>query len=142
MKTLFTASILGLASAAAFAQPASDSNTVTITGSQRVIMLPEAPRAMSAQEFGSYTGSYELADGNSIALFTRGGVKYAAVHGQSAHALVAKSGNTFVAKDRQLAVTIEKGVDGKVSGEVLMALNGEQVADDATPQRAVSVALR
>ena len=142
MKTLFAASILGLAAVAAVAQPASDDNTVTITSNQRVIALPDAPRAMSAQEFGSYTGSYELADGNSIALFTRGGVKYAAVHGQGAHALVAKNDNTFVARDRQLAVTIEKSADGKVSGEVLMALQGGQVADGTAPQRAVSVALR
>ncbi|HEX8957766.1 MAG TPA: hypothetical protein VF798_15905 [Burkholderiaceae bacterium] len=143
MKTLIaasvTASVLALASFAAGAQPAGDNNTVTITDSPRSIMLPDSPRAMSEQEFGKYAGSYELANGDSIVLFTRAGVKFAALHGDKAHALVAKNGNTFVARDRQLQVTIDKRDDGKVGGEVLMAEPSETVAGGGQ-QRVVSVA--
>ncbi|HEX7642073.1 MAG TPA: hypothetical protein VF472_07655 [Burkholderiaceae bacterium] len=143
MKTLIaasvTASVFTLASFAAGAQPTGGNNTVTITDSPRSIVLPESPRAMSEQEFGAYAGSYELANGDSIVLFTRAGVKLAALHGGKAHALVAKNGNTFVARDRQLQVTIDKRDDGKVGGEVLMAAPEEKVAG-GEQQRVVSVA--
>ena len=121
MKTLFAASILAFSTFAASAQPAAESNTVTITGKERAIVLPESPRAMTAAEFDKYVGSYELANGDSIALFTRAGVKYAALHGGVAHALVARNGNVFVARDCQLAVTIDMKDGGQASGEVLIA---------------------
>lgn len=143
MKTLIaTAAALTftLAGFTASAQPAADGNTVTITGNQKSIALPESPRAMSELEFGKYAGSYELSNGDSIALFTRAGAKYAALHGQPAHELVAKSGHTFVAKDLQLEVTIDKSDENKISGEVLMAVPSGTVAA-GTQQHVVSVAL-
>jgi hypothetical protein len=140
MKTLIAASALVLVSFVASAQPTSDGNTVTITGNQKSIVLPESPRSMDVQEFDKYAGSYELSNGDSIVLFTRTGIKYAALHGQVAHALVAKNGNTFVARDLQLEVTIDKHDDGMISGEVLMVVPAEKVAGGA-PQRVVSVAL-
>lgn len=141
MKTLIVASVLGFAALTASAQSAPGGNTVTITGNQPAIVLPESPQAMSTQEFGKYTGSYELADGSSIALFTVAGVRYAAIHGEARHALVAKSANSFVAKDRQLAVTIDMHDDGSVSGEVLKAVPAEKVAAGQEQQRVVSVAI-
>ncbi len=138
MKTLIAAALV-LVSFAASAQPTSDSNTVTITGNQKSIVLPASPRTMDEQEFSKFTGSYELSNGDSIALFSSAGVKYAALHGQPAHALVAKNGNTFVARDLQLAVTLDKGDDGKVGGEVLMVAPADKTA--GTQQHVVSVAL-
>ena len=141
MKTLIVAAALAFTAFTASAQPAADGNTVTITGNQRTIALPESPRAMSEQEFGKFVGSYDLSDGSSIALYTRLGLKYAAIHGEAPHPLVAKDGHTFIAKDLQLAITIDKHDDGTVSGEVLKAVSSEKVAGGQTPQRAVSVAL-
>ena len=140
MKTLIAASALVLASFAASAQPAADDNTVTITGNQHSIALPESPRSMGVQEFSKFTGSYEMANGNSIALFSRAGIKYAALHGDVPHALVAKSSNTFVAKDGQLEVTLDRSDEGKVSGEVFMVVPVEKVAGGAAQQRVVNVA--
>ena len=133
---------LALVSFAASAQPPGEGNTVTITGNQRAIALPDSPRGMDALEFEKFAGSYEMANGNSIALFVRAGIKYAALHGEAAHALVAKNDNTFVAKDGQLEVTLDKDDSGKVSGEVLMTVPAEKVAGGAVQQHVVNVAFR
>ncbi len=140
MKTLLIASVLALAAATASAQPTSTGNTVTITGNQPVIDLPSMPYVMHAQEFGRYIGSYDLSNGKSIHLFVRAGTKYAAIEGEAEHVLVAASDNSFVAKDRQLAVTIDLHENGSVGGEVLMTVP-KRLADGTTESRVVKVAM-
>ncbi len=140
MKALFAASFLALVAASASAQPPSNGNAVTITSHQPAIDLPSSPFIMHAQEFGRYVGSYDLSNGKSIHLFVRAGTKYAALEGEAEHVLVAASDNSFVAKDRQLAVTIELHEDGQVSGEVLMVVPNK-LADGTTQSRVVRVAM-
>jgi hypothetical protein len=145
MKTLVLASILSTVALTAAAQPVSDSSTVTITPKGPVIVAPSQPRAMSRDEFSHFIGSYELSNGDSIALFTRGLKKYAALHGEARHELVAASGNSFVAKDRQLKVTFVSGDDGEVvGGEVLMAMPADRLAAAKAHKQAVvqSLAMR
>lgn len=139
MKTLLIASALALAAAAASAQPTS--NTVTITSNQPTIDLPSRPFIMHAQEFRKYIGSYDLSNGKSLHLYVRAGTKYAAIEGGEEHALVAASDNAFVAKDRQLAVTIDLHEGGEVGGEVLMVVPEGKVADGTAGARVVRVAM-
>jgi hypothetical protein len=140
MKQFIAASLFGLFALGASAQSVTDGNTVTINGAGPAITLPAEPRIMSAQEFGKFVGSYELANGKTLSLFVRGDLKFAAIKGEASHVLVAKSGNTFVAKDKQLAVTIDLHENSDVTGEVLIAAAGERLADGKTDSKVVRVA--
>ncbi|HEY8097325.1 MAG TPA: hypothetical protein VIE65_14690 [Methylobacter sp.] len=141
---IIVASILSMIAINAIAQPVTDSNTVTITAKGPVIVLPARTQAMSPGEFGQFAGSYELANGNSIALFSRGLKKYAALHGEAWHELVAVAGNSFVAKDRQLKVTLDRNDDGEVSGgEVFIVVPADRISKNSPRKQQVqSVAMR
>ncbi len=132
MKTLILASVLSVAAMSTTAQvqqQMSDDNTVTITGKGPTIDLPDRPHSMPVGEFAMFTGSYELANGDSVALFSRGLKKYARLHGGAWHEIVAASGTSFVAKDRKLKVTFIADEDGRlVGGDVLMAVPDDRYA--------------
>ncbi|HEX7642072.1 MAG TPA: hypothetical protein VF472_07650 [Burkholderiaceae bacterium] len=147
MKTSILASVLSAAAIGAVAQPApqqsavqqtpemqqqapgDNSSTVTITGKGPTIDLPVHPRSMTAGEYSRYTGSYELTNGDSVALFTRGLKKYAKLHGGVWHEMVAASDASFVAKDRKLKVSFVTDEDGRlVSGDVLMVVPDDRYA--------------
>ncbi len=133
MKTLIIASVLSVAAMSATAQPVeqqmSDDSTVTITGKGPTIDLPEHAHSMPASRFALFTGSYELANGDSVALFSRGRLKFAKLHGGAWHEVVAASGTSFVAKDRKLKITFVADEDGRlVGGDVLMAVPDDRYA--------------
>lgn len=142
MKAIIVASILAVIASTANAQSAGDSNTVTINAAGPVITLPAAARPMTSSEFGKFTGSYSLSNGKSLTLFVRGSAKYAAIEGEGSHILVAKSGNSFVAKDKQLAMTIELHDHAEPSGEVLIAVPGERLANGEMSQKVVKLSMQ
>lgn len=120
MKTFVLASILGAFAFSAAAQTTGNSETVTISGAKAG--ASQQVRTMSPDEFNRFSGSYELSNGQSLALFTRGLKKYAALHGEAWHELVATSSNSFVSKDKQLQMTIDVNESGEVRGELLMVV--------------------
>ena len=134
MKTMIIASVLSAAAAGALAQPApqpaqqvQDNTTVTITAKGPTIDLPAYPRSMPARDFAQFTGSYELANGDSVALFSRGLKKYAKLHNGAWHEVVAASGTSFVAKDQRLKVTFIADEEGRlVGGDVMMLVPDER----------------
>jgi hypothetical protein len=135
MKISILASALGAAAIGAVAQPVQQQtpemqqifddspNTVTITGKGPTIDLPAYSHSMTAGEYSRYAGSYELVNGDSVALFTRGLKKYAKLHGGAWHEMVAATDASFIAKDRKLKVTFIADEDGRlVAGDVLMVV--------------------
>jgi|GEM_PF-6902084 hypothetical protein len=147
MKTLILASVLSAAAIGAVAQPVpqpapvqqqtsemqqtqdDSSSVVTITGKGPTIDLPAYAHSMTAGEYSRYAGSYELANGDSVALFSRGLKKYAKLHGGAWHEMVAASDASFVAKDRKLKVTFIADEDGRiVAGDVLMLVPDDRYA--------------
>ncbi|HXA48440.1 MAG TPA: hypothetical protein VNW52_12470 [Burkholderiaceae bacterium] len=125
MKIFVLASILGALSLTVVAQT-SNNETVTIKASKSA--QAQQPRGMAPDEFGRFTGSYSLSNGSSLALFSRGLKKYAALHGEAWHEIVATSSNSFVAVDKQLQMTIQRHENGEVTGELLIAASPDQVA--------------
>lgn len=135
MKTLILATVLSATAFGASAQPVpdpqlmGDDGTVTITAKGPAIALPAHPRTMSPSDYAQFTGSYELANGDSIALFSRGLKKYAAMHGGAWHEVVAANGSSFVAKDRSLRVSFIADDEGHlVGGDVLMLVPDDRTA--------------
>lgn len=130
MKRLVLISILSALPLAVAAQTAIDANTVTISKgdaqNQSYKMLPG--------EFAEFKGLYSLSDGRTLFLFSRQGAKmYANVQDQPAHEIIATGPNTFVALDRQLKMTIDRHVNGDVSGELLMLNAPRPVARGESP---------
>jgi len=140
MKKIALLSFLGLVALAANAQTAPQDSMVTISGAKSA--TPPQVRAMPADEFKQFAGSYELANGNSLALFTRGQTKYAALHGEAWHEIVATSANSFVAKDRRLKIDIVREESGAVHGDVYIPKSDMQTADSATGGQLVKLAFR
>ena len=75
---------------------------------------------MSRDEFNRYAGSYDLANGKSFSLFSRGLKKYAKLEGGVWHEIVATRENSFVSLDKQLRMTIVLADNGDASGELLI----------------------
>jgi hypothetical protein len=139
MNKLALLSFVGAIALVSVAQAApKDDPMVTISGAKSE--MQEQSRAMSADEFSRFAGSYELSNGSSIALFTRGQKKYAALHGEAWHELAATSSNTFVAKDHQLKIDIWRDDNGVVSGDVYIPKSDVQTADGGTGTHLVKVA--
>ena len=130
MKKLALLAFLGAMSLTAIAQTASKDESVTISGSKSDMTKHIQP--MSASEFSAFTGSYELSNGDSLALFSRGLKKYAALHGEAWHEIVATSANSFVAKDQQLKIDIYREDDGTVHGDLYLPKAATQTADGRT----------
>jgi hypothetical protein len=140
MKKIALASLLSLVALTTVAQTAPKSPTVTISGAKSDVTQQVHP--MPAAEFNQFAGSYELANGNSLALFTRGLKKYAAIHGEARHEVVATSANSFAAKDGQLKFDIYREDDGTVHGAAYIPKDVMQTADGRTVQELVKVEFR
>jgi hypothetical protein len=140
LKAFIFASLLSIIASTASAQPVDD-NTVTINAAGPAITLPSEPRVMTPSDFGKFAGSYTLSNGKTLSLFVRASTKYAVIEGGPMHALVATSGNSFVAKDKQLALTIELHDHGDATGEVLIAVPGERLANGETTDKVVRFAM-
>lgn len=138
MKRFILLSILSAFALTATAQSTSNNENITISGATSDTIHKAQP--MSADEFNEFSGSYELSNGNSLALFTRGLKKYAALHGEAWHELDATSSHSFVAKDKQLQMTIWRHENGDVSGELLMVVTPEHVAKGDTDVHVAKVA--
>lgn len=117
MKRLMLFALLGGLALAAPGQEAQD-NSVRIHGYQ--IALPSKPHAMLLGDFDAYQGGYELSNGDTLVMYQRGHHMYAQIGDGQPKELVAAAPNVFVALDRELKVTLERGWFGDYSGEVLM----------------------
>ncbi|MES2104522.1 MAG: hypothetical protein V4634_10920 [Pseudomonadota bacterium] len=142
MKKLVLISILSALSWSASAQTVSDSDTVTISGAERTIALPDHYSNMWPDQFRDYLGAYSLSNGKILTVFSRGTRVYAKLQDQSAHQLVATAANTFVALDRKLKMRIELRDNGDVGGELLMAVPRESLSGGGTGEQLVSFAFR
>lgn len=116
MKRLLIPTLLGLLSLGAIAQTAPESE-VRIQGHQ--IELPAQPYRMFLTDFDTYKGAYELSNGQTMELFSRGSHMYALIGERPRTEMVAAAANEFVAVDRQFKMTLAQQ-SGEVTGEVLL----------------------
>jgi len=140
MKNLILSAVLSACSLAAAAQN-SASDTVTISAAAQKNSL-ENRRSMLPDEFHKFAGSYELANGKSLALFTRGLKKYAKLQDEAWHEIVATSANSFVSLDKHLEMTIERKDNGDIGGELLIRGQEPAVAGSENVEHVGIVAAR
>jgi hypothetical protein len=109
--------------------PASDiENAVRISAPLNTIELPGKPRHLFRGDFDSYRGTYDLSNGGELMLTQRGKRIYATLGGGQERELVAAAHNVFVAKDRNLKITLVQEINHQMSGEVLIR-HPRKVAD-------------
>jgi hypothetical protein len=139
MNKLILMSLLGALSlgTAAVAAPSS-SDTVTITGPESKIELPQHQGNMWSEDYYDYLGSYALSNGQTLTLSSRNAKVYAAVGDAARHELVAQASNTFVARDAKLKMTIDLHPDRDASGTLYMVVPADKVALGAA-ERVVKV---
>lgn len=125
MKRLMLLAVLGGLSLAAPAQTTPDS-AVTIRAYQ--IELPAVPHRMLLGEYDDYKGAYELSNGDVLQLGQSGRRMYAEMGDGKRHELVAAAPGVFVARDRELKVTLKRDNYGDFSGHILMRVPASSVA--------------
>ncbi|HJV01400.1 MAG TPA: hypothetical protein VJ752_12685 [Burkholderiaceae bacterium] len=143
MNKLILASLLSVASLAAYSQTATPGETVTVPGHALRIDAPTHVRYMDQDEFYPYKATYMLANGRELTLSARGNRMFAEVDDLGKHQIVATSANSFTALDRQLQMTINLEPNDNVTGELLMVVPESTISDGTViPARTVSLAVR
>lgn len=123
-RIILIALIAGAASTAqAQSQPPSGEieNAVRISAPQPTIELPAKPHHLFAGDFNVYRGTYSLSNGDEMLIQQRGRRIYATLSGREEKELVAAARNVFVAKDRDLKITlVADSFTDQITGEVLI----------------------
>jgi hypothetical protein len=98
-------------------------STVRIPAPQYTIELPTKPYWLAPGEFDTYRGVYSLSNGQEMSLKKRGNRMYASLGDRAEQELVAAAHNVFVAKDRNLKMTLftDQSSD-QITGEVLIRM--------------------
>lgn len=145
MKKIILAVILGAASLAAVAQTTPAEESVPVPGRSLKIELPAMPLHMDRDQSGAFRGSYTLSNGQTLHMrqYGSGPALYAEIDQDGPRKLVAASPGTFVAKDSSLKITLNMKPDGDASGEVLMKVPAQRMADGTMSQaKVVSATVR
>ncbi|MBA5605121.1 hypothetical protein H3H36_07055 [Duganella sp. FT3S] len=143
MNKLILASLLSVASLAAFSQSVTPNETVTVPGHALRIDAPTHVRYMDKDEFYPYRATYTLANGQELTLSARGNRMFAEVDDLGKHQIVATSANSFTALDQQLQMTIHLQPNDNITGELLMVVPESTISDGTVaPARTVSLAVR
>ena len=129
MKNRIISCIVIAASTLATAQVLPPERTVEVPALSLRITPPAQPRYISREDFQPYAGEYTLANGQALRLRQYGGLLYAKVGDGEEHRIVAAAPNLFVALDRKLKVRIDRRDDGTLSGELVMMVPPQRMAD-------------
>lgn len=106
-----------------------DSQVVAVPAHSHRIEVPARPHYMMRIDFEKFAGEYELSNGDTLQLWRRSGLMYARIGQQAELRIVATSRNAFVALNRQMKVRIDRHDDGSVSGEMVVMVPSQQLAD-------------
>jgi hypothetical protein len=138
MKTMMLLPLLSIVSFAALAQSTQGIDRVQIPVTPS-IEVPAHPLRMAAIDFGMYKGGYDLANGQTLTLFSSGRRMYAQLDNGERSEVVGAGTGSFVALDRSLKMNFERLPDGDMGGELLIAKMA-QVAGE--PVQYLQVAMR
>ncbi|MBA5690389.1 hypothetical protein [Rugamonas apoptosis] len=117
-----------LLSALALSATAQTPDTVRIPAASPHITLPEHPYHMSEATLYTLKGAYDLSNGKSLSVFSRGNALYAEVDNEGRHRLMPAAANTFVATDRQLKLELNEHDDGTITGALTMVVPATQIS--------------
>ncbi|NML61314.1 hypothetical protein HHL21_09535 [Massilia sp. RP-1-19] len=121
MKSLLFATALAVLALPAAAQTPSDLGRVTITGeAPKTIELPAKYSRVWAGEFDSLQGTYDLSNGDSMAMMKRINRKFIQIGDGSRTEVVAVGDYDFVSLDQRYRVVLSEPVNGEVTGYLLM----------------------
>jgi hypothetical protein len=130
-------SLLLLGPACLWAASSDESDTVTVRGTSAA--RDNAIR-MRPDNYTPYLNEYDLANGQTLAIYARGLRVYASIGNERGHELEAVASNTFYAADGKLRMTINLDGRGNASGFVYVpvpqqhvALNSGYVAYESIP---------
>ena len=139
MKKIILAMMLGAASLAAVAQTTQADESVPVPGRALKIELPAMPLHMDRDQTGAFRGSYSLSNGQVLHMrqYGSGPALYAEIDDQGPRKLIAASPSTFVAQDRSLKISLDLQPNGDASGEILMKVPAQRMADGTMSQAQV-----
>lgn len=121
MKSLLLAASLAALALPAAAQTPSDLGRVTITGeAPRTIELPARYSRMWAGEFDNLQGTYDLSNGDTMAMMKRINRKFIQLGNGPRTEVVAVGDYDFVSLDQKYRVVLSEPVNGEVTGYLLI----------------------
>ena len=121
MKSLLLAAAFAALALPAAAQTQSDLGQITIKGeAPKTIELPASYSRLWAGEFDNLQGTYDLSNGDTMAMMKRINRKFIQLgHGPRTE-VVAVGDYDFVSLDQRYRVVLSEPVDGEVTGYLLM----------------------
>lgn len=142
MKTRLALAALCLSATVPLCSAQDSLPAVPVPAVDKQIDLPANYRKMWPDEFAPYLRAYDLSNGQTLVVYNRGSMVYAALDGAHPHTLVALSANTFVATDRALKLHVDLDERDQASGYVLIAVPAQRMADGRLqPARLLQIAL-
>lgn len=121
MKSLLLAAALAALALPVAAQTPSDFGQVTIRGeAPKTIELPAHYSRMWSGEFDGLQGTYDLSNGDTMAMMKRINRKFIQVGNGPRTEVVAVGNYDFVSLDKRYRVVLSEPVDGEVTGYLLM----------------------
>ena len=121
MKTLILAAALAALALPVAAQAQSDLGQVTITReAPKTIELPAKYSRIWSGEFESLQGTYDLSNGDTMAMMKRSNRKFIQVGEGPRTEVVAVGDYDFVSLDQRYRVVLSEPVNGEVTGYLLM----------------------
>ena len=125
MKKLIALSMLSAFWGLATAQTGPGMGAVTISGAHQGIQLPAKSYRILPEDLLDFRGTYVLSNGQLLHVTSMGPRLYAEVAGAAPAQLLAATPNTFVALDRQMALTFSPAT-GAVTGVTLRIVDSRQ----------------
>lgn len=134
MKSLLLAAALAALALPAAAQTPSDLGQVTIRGeAPKTIELPAKYSRMWSGEFDNLQGTYDLSNGDTMAMTKRINRKYIKVGDAPRTEVIAVGDYDFVSLDKKYRVVLSEPVFGEVTGYLLIDTRVGSRALSATP---------
>lgn len=121
MKSLLLLPLLSIVSMAALAQTPQVVDSVKIPGVAPRIEAPAKTYRMSQIDYTQYRGAYNLANGQTLYLTSRGPRMYAEVDDGGRSEIVGAGRGVFVAVDQSMKMSFERLQNGDMGGELLIA---------------------
>ncbi|MES3023817.1 MAG: hypothetical protein V4857_19805 [Pseudomonadota bacterium] len=135
MKQILLLSLLGSLSLTALAQSAPETS-VTIRGYD----APARFYPVYLTNFDVYKGAYDLSNGEILTLRQHGNQMFATVGNRAEKEIFAISQNVFVAKDKDLTMSLRRD-DGEVKGELMLRAPNRAVGQADTGGGSLRVAV-
>ncbi|GAC1411553.1 MAG: hypothetical protein NVSMB6_12890 [Burkholderiaceae bacterium] len=129
MRTFLLYALVGASVLGPLPVSGQDSPSVTVNESKYQISLPDQYIKMWPENFADFIQGYDLLNGMTLQIFSKGTQMDAALDDGTRHKIVATAPNKFFALDKKIAMTIDLHQSSQPSGQVYIAVPAQRLSN-------------